>query len=204
MRFVFGLVAASVVFVTPAFAETRALSGFESVSAAGRVEVEIAIGPQFSVELTGPRTDQVITRVIDGQLEIETRRNSGRWRGRDAHVRITMPALRALDVSAGAEVHARGVSAETFALDASSGAAAQIAGTCTIMTLDISSGANVAAGDFRCEDVRADASSGASAIVHAANAIAVDASSGASVRWEGEARARHIDLSSGGSARRLR
>lgn len=204
MRIALGLIAASLLLATPAHAETRALSGFESVSAAGRVEVEITIGAQYAVELTGPRTNQVITRVVNGQLEIETRRNSGGWRGRDAHVRITMPALRALDVSAGAEVQARGVTAETFALDASSGAAADIAGTCTTMTLDISSGANVRAGDFRCGEVRADASSGASAIVHAASAIAIDASSGASVRWDGEARAHHIDLSSGGSARRLR
>ena len=203
MRVALGL-AAAILLVSPASAETRALSGFESVSASGRVEVEIVIGSHYAVDLTGPRVDQVITRVVAGRLEIETRRQNGPRRGRDAHVRITMPNLRALDISAGADVRARAIAAGAFAIDASSGALADITGSCGALTIDISSGANVRAGGFRCAEVRAEASSGASAIVHAADAIAVDASSGASVRWDGEARAHHIDLSSGGSARRLR
>ena len=201
MRIVLGMIAASALLVSAASAETRALNGFDSVSAAGRVEVEIVIGQAFGVELTGPRVDNVITRVEGGRLEIETRNNRGNWRGRDAHVRITMPSLRALDVAAGAAVNAREVSAAAFALDVSSGATADVTGACESLTLDISSGANVRAGDFRCGDVRADASSGASATVYAANAIAVDASSGASLRWRGEAQTRALDLSSGASAR---
>lgn len=202
MRIVLGLIAASALLVTAASAETRSLSGFESVSASGRVEVEIVVGPRFSVELTGPRVDNVITRVEGGRLEIETRRN-GHARGRDAHVRVTLPSLRGLDVSAGAAVSARDVTADAFLLDVSSGATANLAGACQTLTLDVSSGANVRAGDFRCGDVRADASSGANATFYAANAIHVDASSGASLRWSGPAQVLSVDLSSGASARRV-
>lgn len=201
MRVLLGMIAASALLVGVASAETRSLDGFESVSAAGRVEVEIVVGPQFSVELTGPRVDNVETRVVGGVLEIEPRNNRRGWRGRDAHVRITMPSLRGLDVAAGAMLTARDVAATDFALDVSSGATADVAGTCESLVLDISSGANVRAGEFRCSNVRADASSGASATVYASNVIAVDGSSGASLRWRGAAQMRGLDLSSGASAR---
>jgi len=202
MRVVLGLIAASALLVGAASAETRGLSGFDAVNASGRVEVEIVVGADYSVELTGPRVENVLTRVEGGRLEIETRRNRGGGRGRDAHVRITMPSLRALDVAAGAVLTARDVNAGAFALGASSGAVVDVAGACESLALDISSGANVRAGNFRCTDVRAGASSGASATVFAAEAIAVDGSSGASVRWRGAADARRLDLSSGASARR--
>jgi len=117
------VIAATALMSSAASAETRALSGFDSVSAAGRVSVEIVVGGAHSVEVTGPRIENIVTRVEGGELHIEPRRNT-RGRGRDAHVRITMPDLRGLDVAAGAEVDARQVSADTFLLDVSSGASA--------------------------------------------------------------------------------
>jgi hypothetical protein len=203
MRIVLGLAAATALFATAASAETRPLSGFDSISASGRVEVEIVIGSQYSVEVTGPRVERVVTRVQGGELVIETRRHSG-WgaSGRDWHVRVTLPRLEGLDVSAGAEVNAREVNADRFHLDVSSGANVTVDGSCQVLTLDVSSGANLRAGGFRCGEVRADASSGANAAVYAARAISVDASSGASIRWSGEAQMRHVDISSGASARR--
>lgn len=203
MRLLLGMIAATFVLTGAANAETRNLQGFDMVSAAGRVEVEIVIGPEYSVELTGPRVDNVITRVEGGRLEIEPRTNRRGWRGRDAHVRITMPSLRGLDVAAGAELTASAVAASDFALDVSSGGSVDVRGSCETLALDVSSGASVQAGDFRCASVRADASSGASATVYAANAIAVDGSSGASLRWRGGAQVRGLDLSSGASARAI-
>lgn len=203
MRYILSAIAAAALMTGVANAETRDLTGFESVSAAGRVEVEIAIGSAYSVELVGPRVERVITRVRGGQLEIETRNEGWRSRsGRDALIRITMPRLNGLDVSAGAEVTARDVSAARFLLDASSGGNVRLDGTCENLTLDVSSGAMVRASDFRCGEVSADASSGANASVFAEAVIDVDASSGASIRWAGPARMRNIDISSGASARR--
>lgn len=204
MRIAIGFVAAAALLTTPASAETRALSGFDSISASGRVEVEIVVGPQFSVDVTGPHIERVLTRVEGGNLRIETRNEHGwRGRGRDGLVRVTLPSLRALDVSAGAEVDARDIAASGFILDASSGGYVVIEGECQTLSLDLSSGANVRAGDLRCGEVRADASSGANATVYAVSTISVDASSGASLRWAGPAQLRHVDLSSGASARRL-
>jgi hypothetical protein len=204
MRIAIYAIAAVALLSSPASAEPRAHSGFDAISASGRVEVEILAGPQFSVDVSGPRIERVLTRVEGATLRIETRNERG-WggHGRDARVRVTLPSLRALDVSAGAEVDARDVAAAAFALDASSGANVAIEGECQRLTLDVSSGANVRAGDFRCAHVRAEASSGANATVYAVEAISVDGSSGANVRWMGPANARAIELSSGASARRM-
>ncbi|HRP10588.1 MAG TPA: DUF2807 domain-containing protein [Terricaulis sp.] len=204
MRLMLATIVAAILTAGVANAETRALSGFDSVSAAGRVSVEIVVGPAYSVELTGPRVDNVVTRVEGGQLRIEPDRNRrGRWSGRDAHVRITMPDLGGLDVAAGAEVDTRQVAADVFLLGVSSGASAQVAGRCGVLRLDISSGASARAQQLRCADVCAEASSGANATVYASSTISVDGSSGASLRWMGEASVRNLDLSSGASARRV-
>ena len=203
MRIIIGMIAASALMAGAASAETRAHSGFTSVSAAGRVTVEIVVGPQYSVALTGPRVDNVITRVEGGELQIEPRQNRRGGRARDAHVRITMPDLQGLDVAAGAEVDAREISADAFLLDVSSGASVDVAGRCGVLRLGISSGASARAQRLQCADVRADASSGANATVYASSSISVDGSSGASLRWAGDASVRSLDLSSGASARRL-
>lgn len=203
MRLIFAAIAASVLLTGAASGETRALSDFRSVDVSGNIEVQIVVGPQYAVEVTGPRVSNIVTRVTGGRLEIETIRHPRRGPGRHALVRVSLPSLQSLDVSAGALVNAREVNADRFGVDVSSGASVELSGSCQTLRVDISSGATLRARGLRCADVQVDASSGANAAVHAENAISVDASSGASLRWAGGARARNIDLSSGGSARPL-
>ncbi len=197
MRLHYILAAAGLGLPTPAFAETRDLSGFDAIDASGRLSVQIEQGPQFAVEITGPRVERVEALVRNGVLVLATPHN---WFGfgQDANVRVTLPSLRAIESQAGVEVVARDIQAEALKLDASSGSSIDINGACRTLSVESSSGAEVRALGLRCDNVAVDASSGANAAVFAQTSADVDASSGADVRVEGEGRLGRVSLSSGG------
>ena len=197
------LVAASTLAITPlAHAETRALSGFDAVSASGKLQVEISQGAAHSVRLDGPRASEVISRVRDGRLELETPRTWFGLSNSRTHVRITMPSVRALSASAGAEMEARDMRADALALDSSSGAELTVTGTCGALSADASSGADLDARGLRCSTANVDSSSGADAYVQATELANVDASSGSDIYLTGGARIGGMDVSSGADVHR--
>lgn len=185
-----------------AHAEQRSLSGFDRVSASAGTQVEVAVGPAFSVDVSGRDADRIVTRVSNGALIVEPVRGWS-WRGRrDALVRVTMPAVTGLEASSGARLNAVGVAGGSVSLEASSGANLDVAGVCSSFNADASSGASIAAAGLRCENGAVDVSSGARAHVFATGRLDVDASSGGDVIASGNPGIGNIDLSSGGSLRR--
>lgn len=189
----------AVLMAAPASAQTLPLSGFDAVDASGRLFVEIAQSPQFSVAMEGPHTDRVIARVVGNRLELSTRQNwFAGWSGVDANVRVTLPTVTGIEASAGVDVRAAGISADALSLEASSGADLRVDGTCRTLVADASSGADLSARNLICDAVTASASSGSDAVVHARVSADVDVSSGADLTVEGEGRLGQIDISSGG------
>lgn len=189
--------AAALGCIGPAAAEPRALAGFDAIEASGRLSVQIEQGAAFAVDIAGPRADRVEARVQGGVLVLATPHN---WFGfgQDANVRVTLPALRAIESAAGVEVVARDIQADALTLDASSGSSIDINGACRMLNVESSSGAEVRALGLRCDIVAVDASSGADAAVFAQASADVEASSGADVRVAGEGRLGRVSLSSGG------
>ncbi len=198
------LISAAALAIAPmAHAETRDLAGFDGVSASGKLQVEVRLGAAFSVQLDGPRAHEVTAVMRGSTLELETPRN---WFGfsnnRDTQVRITMPAVRALSASAGAELEAFDVRSETIALDASSGAELTVSGTCDTVNADASSGADLDAGELVCANANVDSSSGADARVYASASANADASSGSDIFLLGGARSVSSESSSGADVHR--
>lgn len=184
-------------------AEIRPLSGFDRVSASAGTHVEVEVGQNFSVDVSGRDANRIVTRVVNGELIVEPVRGWS-WRGpREALVRVTMPAVTGLDASSGAHLQAQGLAGGAIAMDASSGAHLRVAGACASFTADASSGADIDAAGLRCENGSVDASSGARARVYATNRLNVDASSGGDVLASGNPGIGDISLSSGGSFRRV-
>jgi hypothetical protein len=187
-----------------AHAEPRAHRDFTRVAASAGTDVEISIGGDFSVDVSGRDAQRIVTRVVNGTLVVEPVRGWS-WRGhRDALVRVSMPRVEGLDASSGAEIRTRGVNGGAVSLEASSGAELEVAGACGTFDADASSGSRIAAAELRCESGRVEVSSGANAHVYASNRLDVDASSGGNVVAHGNPGIGDIDLSSGGSLRRAR
>jgi hypothetical protein len=202
MRLILAGCALVVASAGTAFAEPRDHSGFTRVDASAGTDVTVTVGPNFSVDVSGPGANEVVTRVRGGTLVVERPPGFhwGSWR--DSEVRVTMPRVEGLSASSGAELIASGVNGGDVSLDSSSGADLRVSGTCGSFTADVSSGANIRAENLRCENGSIDASSGADARVYASGRLNVDASSGGGVLAYGDPNIGNIDLSSGGSLRR--
>ncbi len=184
-----------------AFAEPRDHSGFTRVAASAGTDVTVTVGPGFSVDVTGPGADRVVTRVSGETLVVE-RRSGWSWGTQRADVRVTMPRVEGLAASSGADLVVSGVNGGDIELDSSSGADLRVSGRCESFRADASSGADIHAQDLRCVNGSVDVSSGADARVFASGRLNVDASSGGGVVAYGDPGIGDIDLSSGGSLRR--
>jgi len=185
-----------------AFAAPRDLSGFTGVEASAGTDVAVTVGSGFSVDVSGPGADRVVTRIVGHTLLVEYERGWHWGRRPHAEVRVTMPRVESLSASSGADLVVTGVNGGDIALDSSSGADLRVSGQCASFTADASSGADLHAQDLRCETGSVDASSGADARVFASGRLNVDASSGGGVIAYGAPDIGNIALSSGGSLRR--
>ena len=185
-----------------ALAAPRAHTGFTAVEASAGTDVTVAVGPAYSVDVSGPGADRVVTRVVGRTLVVEYERGWHWGRRPRAEVRVTMPRVERLDASSGADLTVTGVNGGDIALESSSGADLRVSGTCASFTADASSGADIHAQDLRCENGSVEASSGADARVYATGRLDVDASSGGGIIAYGNPGLGNVSLSSGGSFRR--
>src|SRR5262245_38899384 len=102
MKHLFVTAAALLAFALPAHAAPANFTNCNAVDASGNLHVEITQGDHFAVDISGPHTDRVEAHVRGDTLVLGTHHS---WLdfnvGTAATVRIVMPALRAIDTSAG-------------------------------------------------------------------------------------------------------
>lgn len=192
----------------PAAAETRDLSGFREIHAAGKFDVEITQGDTYSVRVTGSDAANVITRVSGEELRITQRGNSwfGGARQLDARVVVTAPRIEALSAARGASVRADGeisapdltlsavqggalnvasLAADELSLHASQGGALEAAGQCGTVRASASMGGSLSADGVNCARAHASASMGGVASVHAREFLDASATMGGAVNVSG-------------------
>ncbi len=188
------------VLVTPAGAETRDVRGFDAVAVSDQIRVEIVVGGDYSVSVTGRDAARVSTEVEDGALKIRQRNRP--WFGSnrlDATVRITMPELESVAAARGAELSATGVSAISFEIAAAMGAEVRVSGTCRSLDAAAAMGATVRADELRCETADVAASMGGSAQVYASQSYEGAASMGGTINISGEGASRGHSTAMGGT-----
>src|SRR5262245_52459339 len=202
MRLILAGCALAMASLGTASAAPRDLSGFTGVEANAGTDVWVTVGPGFSVDVSGPGADQVVTRIV-GHTLVVGHESGWHWgRRQRADVRVTMPRVESLSASSGADLVVTGVNGGDIALDSSSGADLRVSGQCASFNADASSGSDLDARELRCENGSVDTSSGADARVFASGRLNVDASSGSDVTAYGNPGLGNIDLSSGGSLHR--
>ena len=146
--------------------EIRAVGAFSNLDIGGGVNVELTIDPSsdasVSVSYDGNLLDNVVTEVRGDTLVIELNGTIISGGGADRVVRVTAPAIDALDVSGGADLVGSGE------IDA--------------FTVVASGGADVDLIDLLANSVVIDASGGADVEVYAISSVEGNASGGADVR----------------------
>ncbi len=196
---------ATTMLALPAFAAEKSydLKGFEAVSVSAGIRAEVAVGGEgYSVKAVGDAEDieRLNIRIEGEALDIGRKHGNFSWRRRGPlTVYVTLPKLKALDVSSGANVEAKGVAGGPFAMDASSGGHLSVSGVCDALSVDVSSGGNIEADDLKCKSARADASSGGSADIFVSDSLIADASSGGNIDVLGSPENVDTDTSSGGN-----
>lgn len=223
MRAVLIAAGLSVTVMAPAQAETRQVSGFESVVASGRFRVEIAVGEGYSVTVEGADAARIRTRLDGGALRIEPARRP--WFGEpryDALVHVTLPRLEGVSAARGAVVNATaggecsafdaaaamgadltvsGLMCRTVSASAAMGAELELAGACGTADLSAAMGASIDTTALQCRDLDASAAMGGEVEAFASNSYDASAAMGGDISVRGGATVRDRSTAMGGSVR---
>lgn len=181
---------------------TYDFSGFDELDISAGVEVEYAAADTDSViaefSLGGP--DDLKLRQDGDRLYISRKMKSGWGNKVRAIIRVTSRDLNEIEASSGSSIQASGIQSEDFSLRVSSGASADLSGTCEALTVKAGSGGTADAQALKCKAVSAAASSGGSVRAYASANASSKTSSGGSVDIWGEPPQRSANHSiSGGS-----
>ena len=180
---------------------------FNSVAVSQGINLNLVMGSAPSVTAVAEdynHLDSLEIEVEDGELEI--RRGSwvsglfsmGKSRG-SVTVNVVASELQAVEASSGASADLIDITCTDLLVDASSGSRIDVSGRCDTVTIDASSGAAVDSTDLLATDASVDSSSGASIKVFAGDRFDGDASSGSSIRVYGSPEVAESETSSGAS-----
>ena len=205
-----------------AYAETRDLRGFTEIEARDRITVEVAVGDQYSVQVTGSQADRVRTQVQGDRLRISDANRP--WFGRssrlDATVRVTAPRIESVAASRGAELTATmsgacddfsaaaamggqtrvtGLECSTVDASAAMSGELEIAGACGQLSVSAAMGGSIHGADLRCRTVDASAAMGGAMRVYASERFDASAAMGGAISVAGEGARGDTSSSMGGS-----
>nr|WP_321361985.1 DUF2807 domain-containing protein [uncultured Hyphomonas sp.] len=198
----------STVFAATAFSamadttETYDFTGFDELDIAAGVEVTYETSNNYSVVADFSRggPDDMKIHQDGDRLYISKKMTSGWGDKLRVTVRITSPELDEVEASSGSSIQAHRINADTFTLRVSSGASAELSGSCKELDVKVSSGGNADAKDLQCLSLSASASSGGSASAYASESATGKTSSGGSIDVWGDPPRRTSNHSiSGGS-----
>jgi len=184
----------------PVVTQSRDLNGFTGVVASGGLKVDIAIGPDFNIDVIGKNPQAVHMEVRDSRLLIRPQGHHSWWRVNSLPlVKISMPTIESINSSAGANVNVTGINSATLALEASAGARLQASGACDTLNTETSTGAQIDATSLACKTGNSDVSTGAQTRIYITGLLNVDASTGGIVYASGNPTKGQISLSTGGT-----
>jgi hypothetical protein len=180
------------------------IGDFERLEAGGRFNLVFEPGASPELRLSGDPDD------ID-DIEIEMRGNAlkirqhrgirrffGGYRNLDVTIHLSGPSVQHFEFSRGVDADLAGIEGEDLALNLSTGADVDIAGTCGHATVNVSTGADLDGREFDCRSLRINASTGSDAVVIAHDSLVANVSTGADVRSLTEPTNLRVNSSTGG------
>lgn len=175
--------------------ETRNISGFKKIAASGAVHVEVSIQKDFSVtvEADDNLLGLVKTETSGDTLKIYTADKISTKT--DIKVKISMPSIENLDISAATVATVTNVKADSLEIKASSASKVKITGEAKTLKADASSASSIDAENLKTVDASVEASSASSATVSAANELKAKASGASSINYVGDPKSVKQDAS---------
>ncbi len=156
---------------------TLDLAGFDQIKVSGVYEIDVRVGSDFSVQLSGPadEMERVEATVKNGELNLGHKKRN--WKSRHdnndhgVEAVITMPSLTGLRVSGVVDGEVEGVDVDRFKISLSGVGDIRIAGECGDLDANVSGVGDLDARDLECREVDVSVSGVGSASVFAREAI---------------------------------
>ncbi len=156
--------------------QTLDLTGFDQIEIAGVFEVNVTVGGDFSVTVSGAPSEmeRLEASVQNGELILDREDHTfgkRNWRDLGLTAEITLPALTAIDIAGVADGSVTGVDADNFEVDLSGVGDLTIAGTCGRLDADVSGVGDFNGQGLECRDVEIDVSGIGDASVFASESV---------------------------------
>jgi hypothetical protein len=209
----------------PGFAqqrESRNLSSFNEISVGEAIHVNLIRGSSEKAEViaTGIDLEDVLTEVSGDRLRIHLEGNN--YRNIDVLINLTYRELEEIGISSAARVVAKEpIPAESLEIDVSSAGGGELelnagnvevgissagklelSGKADHLEVDVSSAGDLDADDLECREADVSVSSGGSADVNISTRIDARASSGGTIRYQGNPEKVFVNSNSGGSIKK--
>ncbi len=150
--------------------------GFDRIAVAGVYHLEVDVGGDYSVTLSGPahEMERVETALKGSTLKLDLRdRRFGEKRDKHEGVeaRVTLPALVGLHMSGVVDGEVRGVDSDDFEVAISGVGEMRIAGACNRLKAEVSGVGGLDSEGLKCRDVQVIVSGVGEATVYAMEAV---------------------------------
>lgn len=168
-----------------AASEKRELTGFKSVDVSGALQVEIAAGKDFSVEIDADDNllPLVKTEVSGSTLKLWT---EGRISPKSPmRIRISAPDIDGLETSGASKIAIGGVKNSALAINSSGASKIEVEGSTGTVTVDVSGASSIDASNLTAENATVDASGASKVSVNASNEVKADASGASKISYSG-------------------
>lgn len=159
------------------------LSGYDKIDISGVYELDVEVGPEFSITLSGEEDEMELVEatVKNGVLRLgRAERKKRGFRLNHDHesieATITLPALTSLEVSGVVDGKITGIDAERFDVDISGVGDMTLEGECGYLDASVSGVGDLDAEELECRSVDVDVSGVGSASVYASEEVDADIS----------------------------
>ncbi len=160
--------------------ETYDFEGFERIALGGVYKMNVTVGPDYSITLSGDSQlmDDVNVYLDGSELNLDTKNNKKKRKQHNNGITadITLPKLSALSVAGVASGDITGVDADDFDLSVSGVAEVNIDGTCKSLKARVSGVGELDARDFKCSNADVSLSGVGEMSVYASSSVDVRAS----------------------------
>ncbi|MEE9346556.1 MAG: head GIN domain-containing protein [Robiginitomaculum sp.] len=175
------------------------LSGFDALELGGVFELDVRVGGDFNIVMSGPakEMDSLIVEVKHGALVVKRKKGKHHSRGKrdSVNLTITLPSLDEVDIGGVVSGSIAGIKSDSFELNVGGVADLELNGTCTDLDIAIGGVGDVNAEGLVCEDVDAALGGVGNVSVYASNSV--DAAIGGVGEIDVYGKPKHVEKTKG-------
>ncbi|MEP3654716.1 MAG: head GIN domain-containing protein [Litorimonas sp.] len=168
--------------------QTYDFTGFDDIRLQGVYDLEIKVGPDYSITVSGPpeRMEEADIRVFGDQLILSQEKDRRRFKKNEGlHAVVTLPALVNIDLQGVGSITATGVDSEDFDIDVEGVGSVEISGKCGRLNASLEGVGSLDASGLKCKDVDVSVEGMGSAEVYASSAVDADIEGMGSIKVDG-------------------